>query len=201
MIRALDGEVLCSIAHTTAGYDLAAEAIAAGARHITHLYNAMPPLSHRAPGVIGAASDAQDCEAELIADGVHIHPSAVRAAFRLFGNGGRIILISDSMMATGLSDGDYSLGGQAVKVVGNRATLESGTIAGSATNLMDCMRTAVRDMHIPLETAVKCATANPARSIGVYDRHGSIAPGKAANVVLLDDKLEIQSIVLNGAVL
>ncbi|OUP71984.1 N-acetylglucosamine-6-phosphate deacetylase [Anaerotruncus colihominis] len=201
MIRALDGEVLCSIAHTTAGYDLAAEAIAAGARHITHLYNAMPPLSHRAPGVIGAASDAQDCEAELIADGVHIHPSAVRAAFRLFGNGGRIILISDSMMATGLSDGDYSLGGQAVKVVGNRATLESGTIAGSATNLMDCMRTAVRDMHIPLETAVKCAAANPARSIGVYDRHGSIAPGKAANVVLLDDKLEIQSIVLNGAVL
>ena len=201
MIRALDGEVLCSIAHTTAGYDLAAEAIAAGARHITHLYNAMPPLSHRAPGVIGAASDAQDCEAELIADGVHIHPSAVRAAFRLFGNGGRIILISDSMMATGLSDGDYSLGGQAVKVVGNRATLESGTIAGSATNLMDCMRTAVRDMHIPLETAVKCATANPARSIGVYDRHGSIAPGKAANVVLLDEKLKIQSIVLNGAVL
>ncbi len=169
-----------------------------GASHVTHMYNAMNPFTHRAPGLVGAAADTKKVEVELICDGVHIHPAAVRATFNLFGDD-RIILISDSMMATGLEDGDYSLGGQAVKVVGNLATLKDGTIAGSATNLMDCMRTAVLKMGIPMESAVKCAAVNPAKSVGIYDRCGSITPGKRANVVLLQkEDLSLRQVIVEG---
>lgn len=198
MMEDLKGQVQCSLAHTACGYDQAKRAMDLGATHITHLFNAMAPLHHRSPGVIGAGAEREDCYAELITDMIHSHPSAVRAAFKLFGNGDRIVLISDSMMATGLSDGDYSLGGQAVKVKGSKAALADGTIAGSATNLMDCMRKAVKDAGIPLETGVKCATSNPARSIGVYGRHGSITPGKYGDLVLLNEDLEIQKVFLRG---
>ncbi len=194
-------EVVISLAHTAADYDTAIEAFEKGASHVTHLYNAMNPYTHRAPGLVGAAADTRKAEVELICDGVHIHPAAVRTTFRIFGEE-RIILISDSMMATGLEDGDYSLGGQAVKVVGNLATLQDGTIAGSATNLMDCLRTAVLKMGIPLEAAVRCAAVNPAKSVGIYDQHGSITPGKAADVVLLTkESLALKQVVLGGKLL
>lgn len=196
-IEALKDEVAISIAHTTADYTVASEAYEKGARHATHLYNAMSPFSHRAPGVIGAACDHEHVRVELICDGIHIHPSAVRTTFKMFGDD-RICLISDSMMATGLTDGDYSLGGQAVKVVGALATLADGTIAGSATNLMGCLRVAVQKMGIPLESAVKCAAVNPAKAVGIYDEYGSITPGKTANLVLLDPELNIHSIFLRG---
>lgn len=199
-IRTLKDQVVLSLAHTTAGYDIAREAFLAGASHATHLFNAMMPFSHRAPGVVGAAFDDPHCQVELICDGIHLAPAVVRAAFQMFGDD-RVILISDSMMATGLTDGDYSLGGQAVKVCGPLATLADGTIAGSATNLMDCLRHVVKDMGIPLGTAVKCAAVNSAKSIGIYDRYGSLVPGKAANVVLLNEELEIQSLVYEGELL
>ena len=189
-------ETVISIAHTTADYDTASEALARGASHVTHLYNAMPPLNHRDPGVIGAARDAENCHVELICDGIHIHPAVVRATFEMFG-AERVILISDSMRATGLTDGEYTLGGQDVYVKGAKATLADGTIAGSATNLMGCLRRAV-DMEIPLETAVGCATANPAREIGIYDRCGSITPGKDADLVLLDKDLQVKAVYING---
>lgn len=198
-IQALSNEVVLSAAHTTADYDTAMQAFAAGASHVTHLYNAMPPFSHRAPGLIGAAFDTPNCEVELIGDGIHISPSVIRATFRLFGDE-RIILISDSMRATGLTDGDYTLGGQPVHVKGNLATLADGTIAGSATNLFDCMRNVVR-MGIPLGSAVKCAALNPARSIGIDDRYGSLVPGKTANILLLNSNLEIQTILYEGKIL
>lgn len=199
-ISAKKDETVLSIAHTKADYDTAMKAFEAGATHVTHLYNAMNPYTHRAPGVVGAVADA-GAEAELICDGVHIHPAAVRATFKLLGDD-KIILISDSMMATGLEDGDYSLGGQAVKVVGNLATLADGTIAGSATNLMDCMRTAVQKMGIPLESAVKCAAVNSAKSVGIYDTYGSITPGKAANLVLLKkEDLSLKQVILQGEAL
>lgn len=195
------GEVVMSLAHTAADYDTAVRAFEKGASHVTHLYNAMNPYTHRAPGVIGAAADAAKAEVELICDGVHIHPAAVRATFRLFGDD-RIIMISDSMRATGLLDGDYTLGGQYVKVVGNLATLKDGTIAGSVTNLMDCLRTAVLKMGIPVESAVKCTTVNPAKSVGIYDVCGSITPGKRANVVLLKkENLDLKQVVLEGRLL
>lgn len=190
-------EVHISIAHTTADYDTAMAAIRRGADHVTHLYNAMPAFTHRAPGVIGAARDG-GCYVELICDGVHIHPSCVRATFEMFGDD-KIVLISDSMMATGMEDGQYELGGQPVTVVGNRATLtEGGAIAGSATNLMDCMRTAVKEMKIPLYSAVKCATVNPAKSIGIGQKYGSLEEGTYANAVLLDQELNIVSIIQKG---
>lgn len=197
VIAALKDETILSIAHTTADYDTARAAFAAGASHVTHLYNAMPAFSHREPGVVGAARDTNCCQVELITDGVHIHPSMVRATFAMFGDE-RVILISDSMMAAGMPDGDYSLGGQAVTVVGNRATLADGTIAGSATNLLDCMRTAVTKMEIPLGTAVKCAAVNPAKCIGIFDDYGSITPGKFANLVLLDRDLNTVNVFLKG---
>ncbi|MCI8402625.1 MAG: N-acetylglucosamine-6-phosphate deacetylase [Lachnospiraceae bacterium] len=196
-IREVHGETVCSLAHTTADYETATEAFENGASHVTHLYNAMQPYTHRKPGLIGAAADTPDCEVELICDGIHIHPAAVRSTFRMFG-ADRVIMISDSMMATGMEDGMYSLGGQPVKVCGNLATLSDGTIAGSATNLMQCVRVAVKEMGIPLETAIRCAAVNPAKSIGIYDRYGSITAGKAANLVLLDRELTVVKVILNG---
>ena len=199
-IQVKKNETVLSLAHTAADYDTAMEAFDKGATHVTHLYNAMNPYTHRAPGLIAAAADS-GAEVELICDGVHIHPAAVRTTFKIFGED-KIIFISDSMMATGLDDGDYSLGGQAVKVVGNLATLADGTIAGSATNLMDCMKTAVKKMDIPLESAVKCAAVNTAKSVGIYDTYGSITPGKTANVVLLKKSdLETKSVILRGKML
>ena len=138
-----------------------------------------------------------DIAKEAYDRGVHLHPATVRTTFKMFGDD-RICLISDSMMATGLSDGDYSLGGQPVKVVGNLATLADGTIAGSATNLMDCMRTAVKKMGIPLGSAVKCAAVNTAKAIGIYDTYGSITPGKKANIVLLDQDLNMKHLIFKG---
>ncbi len=172
-----------SIAHTEADYDTAKAAFLAGADHVTHLFNAMPPFTHRAPGVIGAAFDAPACFAELICDGVHIAPAAVRAAFRLFG-AERMVLVSDSMEAAGKPDGHYHLGGLTVFVSGNRAVLADGTLAGSVTPLYDCMRTAV-SMGIPLPDAVRAATINPCRSIGMDALYGSIATGKKAHFLIL----------------
>ncbi|MFI3176429.1 MAG: N-acetylglucosamine-6-phosphate deacetylase [Eubacteriales bacterium] len=190
-----------SLAHTGADYDIATQAFEHGATHVTHLYNAMQPYTHRAPGLIGAACDQEQVRVELITDGIHIHPSAVRTTFKMFGDD-RICLISDSMMATGLDDGDYSLGGQPVKVVGNLATLTNGTIAGSATNLYTCMKTAVLDMKIPLGSAVKCATINPAKAIKVDDNYGTLSVGKYANIILLDkDTMEIKQLIFKGTIL
>lgn len=197
-IREVHERVNVSLAHTNADYDTAMEACRAGANHAVHLYNAMPAFTHRAPGVVGAVFDSKDVMAEIICDGIHIHPSVVRATFQMMG-ADRMILISDSMRATGMSDGQYTLGGLDVKVVGRLATLVSdGAIAGSATNLMDCMRTVVKKMELPLETAVACATINPARSLGVEEQYGSLEAGKKAHVVLLDQDLELKAVIKDG---
>ena len=200
-IEALKNDVVISIGHTGADYDCAAKAMEKGAHHVTHLYNAMAGLSHRKPGVVGAAADDEHVEAEMICDGVHIHPATVRQTFKMFGDD-RIIMISDSMEATGMPDGDYALGGQKVIKKGHLATLEDGTIAGSATNLMDCVRVVVQKMNIPLESAVKCAAVNSAKSVGIYDQYGSITPGKTANMVLLKEKdLSTKQVILKGKML
>jgi len=191
-------EVILSVAHTTADYDTALKAFQCGASHVTHLYNAMPPFHHRDPGVIGAAFDSPSCTVELICDGIHLHPSVVRATVQMFGED-RIILVSDSMMATGLPDGTYALGGQTVQVNGKKAALSDGTIAGSVTNLMDCMKNAVMNMGLPLTTAIKAAAVNSAKKIGIYDNYGSITPGKIANIVLLDKNLNLHSVILKGS--
>lgn len=197
-ISSVRDEVRVSLAHMCADYDTAAEAFRRGARHLTHCFNAMPSLHHRNPGPIAAAIDHPEVTPEIIADGVHIHPSMVRLAFSAFGDD-RVVLVSDSMMATGLDDGEYSLGGQAVTVRGNLATLHDGTIAGSATDLMSCLRTAVLKMGIPLESAVKAASSNPAKAIGIHGDRGSIEVGKVADCVVLDQgTLEVRDVFVRG---
>lgn len=199
-IRRFSKEVRISIGHTDCDYDTAREAFLAGASHITHLFNAMPPFTHRKPALIGAGFDTKKVTPEIICDGIHIDPSSVRTAFAIFGDD-RLILISDSMMATGMENGDYSLGGLAVTVTGRLATLADGTIAGSATNLMDCMRTAVQKMEIPLESAVKCASINPAKAIGEDKEYGSISVGKYADLVLLNQNdLSLKNVISHGIV-
>lgn len=190
-IEAVKGKTVVSIAHTCTDYETACRAFQTGASHVTHLYNAMPGLTHREPGPIAAAWE-NGATVELIADGIHIHPAMVRLTFYLFGDD-KVVLISDSMMAAGLPDGDYELGGQAVTVNGTKAVLthEPQTIAGSVTNLMNCLRTAVLFMGIPLKSAVKAASCNPARVIGISDSYGSLNPGCFANILLINDRLEI----------
>lgn len=195
--KTLKDEVVISVAHTTADYDTAKAAFDVGACHVTHLFNAMPNFSHRAPGVVGAAFDSKDVTVELICDGIHIHPSMVRSVFALFG-AQRICMVSDSMMATGLKDGQYALGGQPVNVEGRLATLENGTIAGSASNLMECLRVAVKEMGIPLADAVMASAATPARALGLYEECGSITAGKSADAVLLDQDLNIVQVICRG---
>ena len=194
--------IAVSVGHTTADYDTAAAAFAAGADHATHLYNGMPPLHHRSPGVIGAAFDDPKVQVELICDGIHIHSSVVRATFRLFG-AERVILISGSLRATGMPDGQYPFGGQEIEVHGNRATIlgHPETLAGSVTSLMGCLRQAVA-FGVPLADAVRAASYNPARSIGIDRQAGSLDTGKEASLILLDrEDLSIRAIVFQGELL
>ncbi len=190
--------ITVSLGHTTADYDTACAAYEAGARQATHLFNAMPPFTHRAPGVVGAAFDHPQVKVELISDGVHIHPSVVRAVFQLFG-AGRVILISDSLRATGMPDGRYPFGGQEIEVHGNRATMadDPNTLAGSVSDLMACMRSAV-SFGIPLHDAVRAAAVNPAQVLGIFDRLGSLDVGKTANLAILDQNLNLKDVFFRG---
>ena len=196
---AVEAGIAVSIGHTVADYDTAKAAFAVGADHVTHLYNGMPPMHHRAPGVIGAAFDSPGVMAELICDGVHIHGAMVRMAFRLFG-AERMILISDSLRAAGMPDGRYPFGGQEIEVHGNRATIAGHpeTLAGSVTSLMGCLRQAAA-FGIPFADAVRAASYNPAKSIKIDDRAGSLEEGKEASIVLLDRKtLAVRKIIFKG---
>ena len=184
-----------SVAHTAAGYDQAAAVFDAGAAHLTRLFNAMSGIHHRHPGPIGAASERENVTAELICDGIHVHPSAVRMAFRLFP--GRICLISDALRCCGMADGSYSLGGQEILLSGGVARLTGGAIAGSAADLYQCMRRAV-SFGIPREQAVWAATALPARVIGRESETGAIADGRAADFVICGGELEPEAVYLGG---
>ncbi len=197
---AVDMGITVSLGHTIASYDVASAAYAAGASHATHLYNGMPSLHHREPSVIGAAFDA-GARAEIICDGVHIHGSVVRLTFAMFG-AERMVLISDSLRATGMPDGIYPFGGQEIEVHGNRATIAGHpeTLAGSVTSLMGCVRKAV-EFGIPLADAVRAASLNPAEAIGIANRAGSLDVGKEASIVLLNKKdLSLRSVIFKGAV-
>jgi N-acetylglucosamine-6-phosphate deacetylase len=173
-----------SVAHTAATYEQAKAGFDAGARHVTHLFNAMPPLGHRDPGVVGAAAENAAVRVELISDGVHIHPSVVRMVFTLFG-ADRVILISDAVAACGMPDGRYTLGGLNIIVSGQKATLEDGTIAGSTTNLCRCVQAAI-SFGVRPEDAIRAATYNPARAIGADHEIGSIESGKIADFVIFN---------------
>ncbi len=184
-----------SIAHTSATYEQAKDAFAHGASHTTHLFNAMPAFTHRAPGVVGAAAD-DAAHVEMICDGIHLHPAVVRAVFALFG-AERVCLISDSMRACGMPNGVYTLGGQTVYMTDGRATLEDGTIAGSATCLAECFRRAVK-FGVPLESALRAATINPAQAAGLFDELGSVTAGKRADLLVLGRELMPEKVFIGG---
>jgi len=191
-IREISRICTVSLGHTTADYDTAMSGFLAGASHATHLYNGMPSLLHRAPGVIGAAFDA-GASVELICDGLHIHPAVIRATHQLFGD--KLNLISDSLRCAGMPDGDYELGGQPIVVKNHKATLLDGTLAGSSISLLDAVRNVVR-FGLPLAGAVYAASTAPALAAGLDA--GVIAQGKAADLLVLDEDLALKAVFVDG---
>ena len=185
-----------SVAHTDASYEAAKMAFDNGATHLTHLYNGMPSLHHRTPGTIPAAVENPNVRAEIISDGMHIHPAMVRLAFTMFG-GKRMILVSDALRCCGMPDGEYELGGQQVFLSGGVARLANGTLAGSATNLHECMLRAI-NFGVPAEDAVRAATYNPAVSLGVAHCLGSIEAGKKADFLICNDDLTVKEVYRDG---
>lgn len=194
-IRAASQCCTVSLGHTDTSYEGAKAAFQAGASHVTHLFNAMPPVHHREPGLIGAASELETVTAELICDGRHVHPSAVRMAFKLFPD--RICLVSDGLSCCGLEEGTYDLGGQSAELKDGLAWLADGTIAGAATNLYDGLRNAV-SFGIPAADAIRAATIRPACVLGVDKELGSIEPGKLADFVVCDKDLNRLAVYVGG---
>ena len=186
-----------SIAHTDCTYDDAKAAVDAGVTHMTHLYNAMPGITHRAPGAIPAGVENPNVQAEIIADGFHIHPAAVRLAFTMFKN--RMILVSDSGRCTGQSEGyQFDLGGQMAELRGGVAKLVgTDTIACSASNMWKCLQNTI-SWNVPEEEAVRAATYNPAKAIGALNAVGSIEPGKVADFIITDANYASKRVFLAG---
>lgn len=186
-----------SLAHSSCSYETAVCAMKAGATHVTHLFNAMNGLHHREPGIVGAVSD-NDVFAEIICDGIHIHPSVIRFVFKAMPE--KLILVSDSMSAAGLSDGTYELGGQKVSVTNSKATLDDGTIAGSTTNLYQSLKNIV-NYGVSMEQAILSATLYPAKAIGADKEIGSIEIGKRGDFIILNQNNEIDTVFKDGNVI
>ena len=193
-IREASRRCIVSIGHTNCSCDLAIKAIEAGASCLTHMFNAMPPMLHRAPGPIGAAVEKQ-IYVQLICDGIHIAKSVIQAAFRMFPE--RVVLISDSLSPTCLPDGDYVCDGLPVTVKGGRASLrdQEGTLAGSTSTLLSCVRKAI-EFGIPRQTAIDAATRIPAEMLGI--KKGVIAKGFDADILLTDDGLDLKKVFISG---
>ncbi|MHB8963696.1 MAG: N-acetylglucosamine-6-phosphate deacetylase [Saccharofermentanales bacterium] len=185
-----------SLGHSAADYETGMKAFGQGATQLVHTFNAMNPLTHREPNLIGAAFDDDRVYCEVISDGIHLHPAIVRMLFRLLGPK-RMVLISDSMAATGLADGDYGLGDLRVTVKDGVARTEYGAIAGSTKNVMQMVRTAV-SFGIPMAAAVEMASLTPARAAGIDGSIGSISKGKVANLVRCTDDLAIKEVIYQG---
>jgi N-acetylglucosamine-6-phosphate deacetylase len=196
-IREAKKDCTISIAHTDADYDTAKAAFEAGATHLTHLYNAMPGLHHRNPGVIPAAAENPGVRAELICDGLHVHPASVRLAFTMFG-GDRMVLVSDSGRCCGMPDGSkFELGGQDAWLRDGIARLADGTIACSAINLYQGLVNAIA-FGIPEEDAVRAASYNPACAIGAQQEVGSIETGKVADFLVCSPDYAQKRVFLAG---
>lgn len=193
-------DITTTLAHTNADYVIAKDAINAGAILATHVFNAMKSFSHREPGVVGAvlADDRVFCE--MICDAIHLHPATMKLVEKAKGPE-RLILVSDAMMAAGLSDGDYSLGGQRVIVKNGEARLQDGTLAGSILTLNRAVYNMINLLGVSLKDAVKMATLNPAKAIGIDDKKGSIEIGKDADIIIFDENINILKVILGGKIL
>lgn len=181
--------IIAAIGHTRASYEQAMEAIRKGASHITHTFNAMTPLHHRKPGVVGAAMDSS-ASCELIADNIHVEPAVQRILLKVKGIEG-IVLVTDAMRACLLDEGEYELGGQKVLVKGEEARLASGNLAGSMLTMNKALRNFRANTGISLVEAVRTVTVNPARILGIDGRKGSICEGKDADLVMFDEEFNI----------
>ncbi len=194
-IRRVSEDSRVSVGHTDAAYEETIRAFHAGASHVTHLFNAMTPFHHREPGVIGAASENESIIAELICDGLHVHSSAVRMAFRLFP--GRICLVSDALRCSGMPDGDYESGGQRITLKNGEARLPDGTLAGAVSNLYEDMVYAMKCGICPKE-AILAASLIPAKEAGVENDLGSLEPGKKADFIICDENWNREQVFLDG---
>jgi N-acetylglucosamine-6-phosphate deacetylase len=200
MISALvDGGIAVSLGHSDATYDQVAAAVDAGATGITHLFNAMSPFDHRAPGMVGAALDLGSLSCGIIADGHHVSAAALRTALRAKRGPGTLFLVSDAMPTVGAEGDTFDLNGRTVRREGGRLTLEDGTLAGSDLDMVSAVRFAVEHLELPLEEALRMASLYPARLVGLDGRYGRIAEGHAADFVELDAMLEVGSVWIGGA--
>ncbi len=193
-------DIMVSMGHTNADYEEALKAIQTGAAQATHLYNGMRNFSHREPGVVGAVLTDERVRCEMICDGIHIHPAAMKIAVKMKGVEG-IILISDAMMAAGLEDGKYQLGGQEVLVKNDEARLKDGTLAGSTLTLRKAVYNMMHIVGVQLQDAVRMATLNPAKAVKIHDKKGSIEIGKDADMILMDDSINIKEVIIQGIIL
>lgn len=195
-ITAHHNEVICSIAHSNATYEVAKKAVDLGAASITHLFNGMSPFNHREPGIVGAAFDS-DCMVELISDGNFVCPTVMRAVFKMFGDD-RIIMISDGIRATGGEEGIYDFGGRSYIVKNEIAMMEDGSLVAPVISLRQSLKKMVKQFGIPLESAVRCATYNPAKLLNLLDQYGVIKAGNYADLLLLDQDLNVNMVFKKG---
>jgi N-acetylglucosamine-6-phosphate deacetylase len=196
LIAAFHDRICFSIGHTSADFAQTVRALEAGARHMTHLFNAMPPLHHRDPGPIGAAALDAQCSVELIADGIHLHPAILHLTAELFPD--RAALVTDAMRACGLPDGSYKLYRHQVSVSDGAARLADGTLAGSVLTMRQAVRNMVELARVPIESALAFATEVPARILGIDGTRGWLSAGYEADLVVLSEEFEILRIFCRG---
>ena len=191
-------DVVVSMGHTSADYNTAVAGIKAGVRHATHLFNAMTPLTHRGPGVVGAALNSDDVSTELIVDTHHVNAALFDLVYKLKGR--KLVAITDCLPAGGLPEGEYTLGGAKIIYKDDLCRLEDGTIAGSVLRLNKGVWNIYTNSQIPLNECVNCASLNPATTLGIQDKKGSIKEGKDADFVILDNEFNVKKTIIGGKV-
>lgn len=199
LLEVFKDEIIFSIGHTTADFDQVNQAVDKGARHITHLYNAGTPFLHRAPGDFGASWLNDDLHTELIVDGIHSHPAAVKIAYKMKGNK-RFYVITDAMRAKGMQDGEYDLGGQTVVVKGKEARLRSGSLAGSILKMNKGLKNLIDFTGDTLENLWRTTSLNQAQALKIDDTKGSIKTGKDADMVIVDKDINVLATIKNGKI-
>ena len=193
----IDTDVVVSMGHTSADYRTAMDGVAAGVKHTTHLFNAMSLMTHRAPGVVGAALNS-DVSCELIVDGYHVNSDLFDLVYKLKGR--KLCFITDCLPAGGLPEGEYTLGGARIIYRDNICRLPDGTIAGSVLRLNKGVWNVYQNSNIPLYECVNCASLNPATTLGIEDQKGSLEVGKDADIVILDEEFNVKKTIIGGKV-
>ena len=191
-------DVVVSMGHTSADYDTAVAGVKAGVRHATHLFNAMTPLTHRGPGVVGAALNSDEVSTELIVDTHHVNAALFDTVYKLKGR--KLCFITDCLPAGGLPEGEYTLGGAKIIYKNDLCRLEDGTIAGSVLKLNKGVWNVYTNSKIPLNECVNCASLNPATTLGIQEKKGSIKIGKDADLVILDNDFNVRKTIIGGTI-